>query len=91
MQNIYAKLAVWNKSNDPLEKLQGVYAVLALTLLVVAALTSLINASLGQAVLFYAAIAALTFIGNGVVWAVVRTFVVPYIEKRTPKQTTRKK
>lgn len=91
MQDLYAKLATWNKEHDSFAKLQAVYATLAIALLLVAAITGLLNASLGQAILFYAAIAALTFIGNGVVWAIVRTFVIPFIESHAPKSTTRKK
>ena len=84
MQQLYRYLAKWSKTTDNLAKMQGVYGALALVLIVLAGIISLINASLGQAVAFYAIIAGLTFIGNGVVWALTRTFVVPHIERNAP-------
>lgn len=91
MQNVYSYIAKWSKDRDAFAKLQGAYGVLAVALLLVAALVGLMNASLGQAIVFYAFVAALTFVGNGVMWAVLKTFVVPAVEKHAPKTTTRKK
>lgn len=91
MQNVYTYLAKWSKNRDAFAMLQGAYGVLAAVLLLIAAFVSLLNASLGQAIIFYAFVAALTFVGNGVMWAILKTFVVPAVEKHTPKTTTRKK
>ncbi len=90
MQPIYDFLAKWNKNIDSLGKIQGTYAVLAVTTFLVAAIVSLIHQNLGQSILFLAIVLGLAFIGNGVIWALVRTFAVPHIEKHAPK-TTRKK
>lgn len=89
MKQIALYLADWHKRTDSLEKLQGTYGALAIAMLLIAGLISLINPNLGQSMLFFAIVLGLTFIGNGVVWALVRTFVIPTIEKHTPK--TRKK
>ena len=90
MESLYTFLAKWNKETDSLTKTQGVYGVLALSLLVVAGLVSLIDDNLGRSILFLAFVAGLTFIANGVVWALVRTFVVPRIEKNKPTPTRKK-
>ena len=83
MDSIYKFLAKWNSQADSFAKVQGVYAVLAVALLFLAAFVSLAQSNLGQTILFYAFIATLTFIGNGVIWAIVKTFVVPHIEDHT--------
>lgn len=83
-------LAKWNKGNDSLAKLQGTYAVLAIAMVLLAGLVSLINQNLGQSILFLAFVLLLTFIGNGIVWSLLRTFVVPHIKESKPS-TTRKK
>ncbi len=69
--------------------MQGAYLVVAAALFIIAAFTSLIHPPLGQAILFLALVAILTFIGNGVIWSLVYTFVVPYLEKR--KVVTKRK
>lgn len=90
MQAIYSFLAKWNKTTDSFTKLQGLYAVIAIAMLLIAGLIALINPALGQSAAFYAVLATLTFIANGVLWALLRTFVLPHIEARTAK-TSRKK
>lgn len=90
MQSIYTFLAKWNKNTDHLAKLQGTYGVLSVVTLLIAGLVSLIHPNLGQSILFLAVVFALTFIGNGVVWAILRTFVVPHIEKQKPVSTRKK-
>lgn len=90
MEPIMTFLAKWNKGNDSLAKLQGTYAVLAIAMVLLAGLVSLINQNLGQSILFLAFVLLLTFIGNGIVWSLLRTFVVPRIKESKPS-TTRKK
>lgn len=90
MQPIMTYLAKWNKGNDSLAKLQSTYAVLAFAMLLLAGLVSLINQNLGQSILFLAFVLLLTFIGNGIIWSLLRTFVVPHVEASKPT-TTRKK
>ncbi len=90
MEPIYDYLAKWNKNTDSLGKMQGAYAVMAITVFLLAAIVSLVNQNLGQSILFLAFVLGLAFIGNGVVWALVRTFVIPRIQAKKPT-TTRKK
>lgn len=90
MQSVYTFLAKWNKTSDPFGKIQAVYIALAVALLFVAGVIALVNPALGQSAAFYALVAALTFVGNGVIWALVRTFVVPHIEANTPKPARKK-
>ena len=90
MQSLYTFLAKWNKTTDSLAKVQASYAVLAVALFLLAGIVSLMQRNLGQSILFLAIVAGLAFIANGVIWSIVRTFVVPHIEEKKPT-TTRKK
>ncbi len=90
MQSLYTFLAKWNKTTDSLSKVQGTYAVLAISLLFIAGLVSLMQPNLGQSILFLAIVAGLAFIANGVIWSIVRTFVVPHVEKNAPAPTRKK-
>ena len=90
MQSVYTFLAKWNKGSDPLGKIQAAYALIALALIFIAGIIALISPALGQSAAFYALIAALTFVGNGVIWAIIRTFVVPHIEANAPKSSRKK-
>lgn len=85
MKSIRAFLANWNTTYSDRTKLQHGYAVLAIISLIVAGLVSLINYSLGQSLLFIAIITVLVFISNGVVWALINTFVIPSSSHR-PRQ-----
>ena len=90
MQPLYEFLREWNKNTDNFAKVQATYLSLAVVLVFLAAFISLINQSLGQSVLFLAFVAGLTFIGNGVIWSLVRTFVIPRLEAKK-KSSSRKK
>ena len=85
MKSIRAFLSNWNTTYSDRTKLQHGYAVLAIISLIVAGLVSLINYSLGQSLLFIAIITVLVFIGNGIVWALINTFVIPSSSHR-PRQ-----
>lgn len=89
MKPVMDYLEKWNKQNDSIGKLQGAYAALAVIALLVAGLVGLINANLGQSILFLAFVLFMAFVGNGVVWALLQTFVVSRVEK--PATKTRKK
>lgn len=90
MDSIIRYIATWNQTADAFSKVQAVYATLALALLFIAGLIGLIDPRLGQTIGFFALIGGLTFIGNGVIWALTRTFVVPYLDKKAPKSTRKK-
>ncbi len=87
---MYALLAKWNKTSNPFAKTQAAYVTIAVLLIFIAGISSLINPAFGQAVAFYALIAILTFVGNGVIWAIIRTFVVPHIEANTQRSGRKK-
>lgn len=90
MQSFFTYLSQWNKDTDRYSKMQYIYIILAISLLVVAGLVSLVFPNLGQSLVFLAGVSALVFVANGVIWAMVKTFVVPNIQ--APKATsTRKK
>lgn len=91
MTQLLASISTWYKGKDPFALLQAAYLVLATALLLVAALIGLMNTNAGQAIVFYAFIAALTFVGNGVLWALLKTFLLPTIEKRAKPSSSRKK
>lgn len=58
----------WHKNNDRLAKLQGLYVVIGLMLLVVAGLASLANQQLGRTLLEFAKYGGLAFVANFVTW-----------------------
>lgn len=86
MKSIRAFLSNWNTTYSDRTKLQHGYTALAVISLIVAGLVSLINYNLGQSLLFIAIIVTLVLIGNGVVWALINTFVIPTAPPR-PRQT----
>ena len=79
-------IAQWNKTYSDRAKLQHGYAVLAVLSLIVAGIIGLINYNLGQSLLFVAIVAVLVFVANGVVWALINTFIVPLASNR-PRPT----
>lgn len=83
MKSIRAFLSNWNTTYSDRTKLQHGYAVLAVISLIVAGLVSLINYNLGQSLLFIAIVVTLVFIGNGVVWALINTFIIPTVPPRS--------
>lgn len=89
MKPVMDFLTQWNKKNTSFGKLQGAYVVLALSTLIVAAIIGLVNYRLGQSILYFAFIFAMVFFGNGIVWALVQTFVTSRLEKK-PTKTTKK-
>lgn len=89
MQSIKDFLIEWNKNSDSFAKVQGVYVVIVAACVVLAGFTALLNAPLASAIAFYALVAGLAFIGNGVILSITKTFIVPRIDARTPKPRKR--
>lgn len=85
MKSVQTFLTRWNNTYSDHTKLQHAYAVLAIVSLIVAGIISLINYNLGQSLLFISIVTVLVFVGNGVVWALINTFVVPSTPSR-PRQ-----
>ncbi len=77
MESFRTQIQHWNKQYDSFAKLQHIYAATAVATLLVAGVVSLINYQLGQSILFIAVCAVLIFVANGVVWALIRTFLSP--------------
>lgn len=77
MKSFRAILSEWNTTYSDRSKLQHAYAVLAVASLLVAGVIGLINHGLGQSLLFLAIVLTLVFIGNGIIWAVINTFILP--------------
>lgn len=86
MELIRKQLHSWNNRHDSFTKLQHAYAVLALLVFVIAGIISLVNYQLGQSMLFIALCSLMVFIANGVVWALIRTFLIPAEQKSVPKR-----
>lgn len=83
-------VADWNKSHDSFAKLQHAYVAIAVASFLLAGVVSLMNYRLGQSILFIAMCATLVFVGNGVVWALLRTFVISRLDTKKPTQTRKK-
>lgn len=79
-------LKQWSKGNDRHAKLQHIYIVLAVTVLVLAGLTSLINYDLGQNLLNIAGALIGIFIINAVAWALADSFIVSNLSRRSSKR-----
>lgn len=84
-------LKQWNADNNSFGKLQYAYVAIAVTSFLVAGVIGLMNHRLGQSILFIAMCATLVFVSNGIVWALLRTFVISRVEQKKTPTTTRKK
>ena len=81
-ESVQNNLREWNKTNDDRAKLQHTYFVVSLITLVIAGLLSLINAELGQQLLFVVFMLAAIFFANAVVWALLQSFVLSRLSRR---------
>lgn len=85
MKSIRTLIAEWNALYSDHTKLQHTYLALTILTVIVAGIIGLINYQLGQSLLFLAIVLALVFVGNGVVWALLYTFVIPRNVERPAK------
>ena len=69
-------LATWNSRTNDRQKLQQTYVAGAVSLLLAAGLVSLLNYQAGQSMLLIALIAFGMFVVNGVVWALLQSFLL---------------
>lgn len=76
----------WNKSNDRHTKMQHLYVIAALTILVFAGLISLLNYGLGQTLVSIAAALIGIFIVNAIAWALADSFIFSNLSKRSTKR-----
>lgn len=79
-------LKQWNKGSDRHTKLQHIYIVLAVAVLILAGLTSLINYSLGQDLLRVSGVLVGIFVINAVAWALADSFIVSNLSRRSNKR-----
>lgn len=86
-KSLQSSITEWSESTSERQKLQHVYLMLVVVLLVVAGLAGLVNYSLSQQILGLAFLAAIVFLANLVIWALLQSIVLLPIEKRA--QTTK--
>ena len=86
-ESITTSLKQWNKQNSERVKLQHVYAVTALILLVAAGLVGLLSDIASQQLLAVVFGLVVLFFANAVVWALLDSFVLQRLAKT---RTTRK-
>lgn len=79
-------LRQWNRTNDRHTKLQYIYVVLAVGVLVLAGLIGLINYDLGQNLLKVSVALVGVFVVNAVAWALADSFIVSRLARRPPKR-----
>ncbi len=79
-------LRQWNKDTDRQSKLQHLYIIAAIIVLVVAGLVSLLNFDLGQRLLSVALGLAAVFVVNAIAWALADSFIVSRLAKRSNKR-----
>lgn len=91
MKQVRKILQAWNSEKSSYAKLQYTYGALAIGAVFASGLVSLINYGLGQSILFVATILTLVFIANGVIWALLSTFVLSQLDRTTPPASRRKK
>lgn len=82
-------LATWNSRTNDKQKLQQTYVGGAVSLLFAAGLVSLVNYQAGQSMLLIALVAFGIFVVNGVVWALLQSFLLR-LPADTPPVTTKK-
>lgn len=82
-------LATWNSRTNDKQKLQQTYVGGAISLLLAAGLVSLLNYQAGQSMLLIALIAFGMFVVNGVVWALLQSFLLR-LPADTPPAATKK-
>jgi drug/metabolite transporter (DMT)-like permease len=89
LESLKDTLVTWQAKNDDRIKLQHVYIILAVSLLLVAGVIGLINRELGQNVLTIAIVSAVMFLLNAVVWALLQSALLSRLPAR--RSTPRKK
>ena len=69
-------LIEWNEKTTERQKLQHVYALVAVAALMIAGVTSLVNYSLGQKLLLIVVLALLVLAVNMMTWALLQSFLL---------------
>ncbi|MFZ1361197.1 MAG: hypothetical protein WAS27_04205 [Candidatus Saccharimonadales bacterium] len=90
-ESIKLSLQSWNATTTEREKLQHLYVVASVLLLVVAGVIGLLNQNLGQQILAVAIVSAMLFLVNAVAWALLQSFILFRLAKPGRKVTPKKK
>jgi len=91
VESLKEALISWQAKNDERVKLQHLYIILALVLLLVAGVIGLINRDLGQNILAVAIVSAAMFLVNAVVWSLLQSALLSRLPARRSNSTARKK
>lgn len=81
--SIKKSLIVWNSSTNERQKMQHTYIVAVVALIIIAGLVGLVNYQLSQNILTIAFVAAVLWVANLVVWALLQSLVIFPLEKHT--------
>ena len=84
-------LISWNNEKNQRIKLQRAYFALAVALAVLSGLVTLVNVSLGRTMSMIAALLAVAYVANAVVWALLEAFVMPKIAAKTKRDSAKKR
>jgi len=72
-ESLKEALVSWQAKNDDRVKLQHIYIILAVALLLAAGVVGLVNHELGQNILTVAIVSAVMFLMNAIVWALLQS------------------
>jgi len=78
--------SAWNTRTDERVKLQHVYIVVAISLLLIAGIVGLMNHNLGQNILAAAIISAAVFLVNAVTWSLIQSAILSRLPRRSPRK-----
>lgn len=91
LASLIESLTSWHQKNDDRTKLQQLYIILAVALLLLAGVIGLINHELGQSILAAAIVMAGLFLVNAVAWSLLQSAILSRIPKRTNGTSRTKK
>ena len=89
MKSLIPFLQNWNMSFTERTKLQHVYIALVVIAIVVGGVVSLVYDELGHEIVVLGGYALGVFVVNALVWALVRVYLLGYLE-RTPAKANKK-
>lgn len=76
-------LKEWNNNKNQRTKLQQAYLVAIIILSAISGFVSLLNNTTGRLLMLIAAVLAIIYVVNGVVWALLDAFVTPVLPKES--------
>ena len=85
-ESFKSAVITWNRTHDDRVKLQYVYAVTAIGLLIVAGVIGLVNDTISVSLLQVVFGLAVLFVVNAIAWALLKSFVLDRLPKSTPRK-----